>query len=251
MTAVAAGAVPAVRRPSVISGFFPILRGLVFAVIGFLIGAAVAAGIRMASGAEAWAPTQTSANGTIPSTEQIVTLGFIFAVPAWLMGVGFLETAVRPFLGYKPKPVVDDWRRYLTVCEDHKVIGLQYLATFVVVLLVAGVGAMLMRVQLMQPANTFLTPDLYNRIMSFHGIAMVSVAVASVMGSFGNYFVPIMIGARDMAFPRLNALSYWLIPVVIVSLFLSQLLGGWDSGWTSYPPLSVKNAAGQVVFNLA
>ena len=177
--------------------------------------------IRVATGAPAWSPTQTSALGTIPSTEQIVTVGFIFALPGWLMGVGFWSTVVRGWLGYQNKPVVSDWRRYLTVAEDHKVIGLQYLATFVVVLLIAGVGAMMMRIQLSQPANTFLTPDLYNRIMSFHGIAMISVAVAAVMGSFGNYFVPIMIGARDMAFPRLNALSFWLIPVVITSLFLS------------------------------
>jgi len=250
MTAVAAGAVPA-PRPSVISGFFPIVRGLVFAVIGFAIGASLAMAIRVATGAPAWSPTETSAYGTIPSTEQIVTLGFIVAVLGWLMGVGFLDTVVRGWLGYKNKPVVADWRRYLTVSEDHKVIGLQYLATFVVVLLTAGVGAMMMRIQLSEPSNTFLTPDLYNRVMSFHGIAMISVAVAAVMGSFGNYFVPIMIGARDMAFPRLNALSFWLIPVVIVSLFLSEFLGGWDSGWTAYPPLSVRNAAGQVVFNLA
>jgi len=250
MTAAVAGATPA-HRPSVISGFVPIIRGLIFAVIGFTIGALVAMGIRLATGAPAWAPTQTSSVGTIPSTEQIVTLGFIFAVPAWLMGVGFWGTTVRQWLGYKVNPVPTDWRRYLTTSEDHKVIGLQYLATFVVVLLTAGVGAMLMRIQLSQPANQFMTPDTYNRIMSFHGIAMVSVAVAAVMGSFGNYFVPIMIGARDMAFPRLNALSFWLVPVVIVSLFLSEFLGGWDSGWTAYPPLSVKNAAGQVMFNLA
>ncbi len=250
MTAAAAGAVPA-PRPSVISGFWPIIRGLVFALIGFGIGASLAIAIRLATGAHAWDPNETSKYGTIPSTEQIVTLGFIFAVPGWLIGVGFLDTVIRGWLGYKNKPVVTDWRRYLTTCEDHKVIGLQYLATFVVVLLTAGVGAMMMRIQLSQPDNTFLTPDLYNRLMSFHGIAMISVAVAAVMGSFGNYFVPIMIGARDMAFPRLNALSFWLIPVVIVSLFLSEALGGWDSGWTAYPPLSVRNASGQVMFNLA
>ncbi len=253
MTAAAAGAMPA-PRPSVISGFWPIIRGLVFAVIAFVIGALLAMAIRTATGAPAWNPNEHSAqlsSNTNPPTEQIVTLGFLFAVPAWLIGVGFLETVIRPWFGYKPKPIVTDWRRYLTTSEDHKVIGLQYLATFVVVLLTAGVGAMLMRIQLSQPDNQFLTPDIYNRVMSFHGIAMISVAVAAVMGSFGNYLVPIMIGARDMAFPRLNALSFWLIPVVIVSLFLSELLGGWDSGWTAYPPLSAKNASGQIMFNLA
>lgn len=251
MTALAAGATPAVQRPSVISGFFPIIRGLVFAIIGFAIGAAIVAAVRVALGAEAWNPSETSHLGTIPSTEQIVSGGFVLATLGWLLGVGFLETTVRQWLGYQTRPVTTDWRRYLTVSEDHKVIGLQYLATFVVVLFVGGLGAMTVRAQLLQPANTLLTPDEYNRVMSFHGIAMISVAVASVMGSLGNYFVPIMIGARDMAYPRLNALSYWLVPVVIVSLFLSELLGGWDSGWTAYPPLSVRNAGGQVVFNLA
>jgi len=250
MSDAVAGALPA-PTTSVARAFWPIVRGLIFAIIGFLIGAALAALIRMATGAPAWDPSQTSSVGTIPSTEQIVALGFVVAVPGWLLGVGFWETTVRQWFGYRTRPVRGDWSRYLTVSEDHKVIGLQYLATFVVVLLVAGLGAMTIRLQLMQPANQLLSPDVYNRVESFHGIAMISVAVASVMGSFGNYFVPIMIGARDMAFPRLNALSYWLVPVVIVSLFLSQLLGGWDSGWTAYPPLSVRNAAGQVVFNLA
>ncbi len=244
MSTLAAGAQPAPSF-SKISAFKPILRGLLFAVIGFVIGGALAAGIRVLTGAPAWAPDAKA------GTEQIVALGYVFAVPGWLLGVGFLETTVKQWLGFKTQTVTTDWRRYLTTSEDHKVIGIQYLATFVVVLLVAGLGAMLLRVQLMQPANTVLSPDIYNRTMSFHGIAMVSVAVAAVMGSFGNYFVPIMIGARDMAFPRLNALSYWLVPVVVVSLFLSETLGGWDSGWTAYPPLSVRNASGQVVFNLA
>ena len=250
MTIAAAGTLPATRRPSAIRGFFPILRGLLFAVIGGLIGAGIAIAIRSAMGVDPFDRTP-SANGTMPSTEQIVTVAFIVAALGWLLGVGFWESTVRGWLGYQIKGVPTDWRRYLTVSEDHKVIGIQYLATFIVVLLIAGLGAMTMRAQLSQPGNTLLSPDTYNRIMSFHGIAMVSVAVASVMGSFGNYFVPIMIGARDMAFPRLNSLSFWLVPIVIVSLFLSQLLGGWDSGWTAYPPLSVKNASGQIMFNLA
>ncbi len=250
MTAAAAGVLPATNRPARITGFFPILRGLLFAVIGALIGAGIAIAIRSALGANPFDRTP-SANGTMPSTEQIVTVAFVFGTFGWLLGVGFWESTVSGWLGYRTKGVPTDWRRYLTVSEDHKVIGIQYLATFIVVLLIAGLGAMTMRAQLSQPGNTLLSPDIYNRIMSFHGIAMVSVAVASVMGSFGNYFVPIMIGARDMAFPRLNSLSYWMVPVVIASLFLSQLLGGWDSGWTAYPPLSVKNASGQVMFNLA
>jgi cytochrome c oxidase subunit 1 len=240
MTATAtAGTLPASKKPSVISAFVPVIRGIILATIGFVVGFAGTAAIRGAAGLE---PV---------FIDQCVTAGYILAVPLWLMGVGMWKVWGREWVGLPVKDVPSDWRRYLTFCVDHKVIGLQYLAAFILLLLVAGAGAMLMRLQLMDPANNLMTADQYNRTMSFHGIAMVAVAVASVMGSFGNYFVPIMIGARDMAFPRLNAFTFWLIPVVIFSLLAAQVLGGWDSGWTGYAPLSVINASGQVVFALA
>ena len=236
----AATATPATStRTSIPRGFVPLLLGVAGAIIGFLIGVAVMGGIRTAIGATFW------------STEHSVVFGYLFAVPGWLFGVGMWKVWGREWVGLKTSHVAGDWSRYLTFSEDHKVIGIQYLVMFIVVLLTAGLGAMLMRLQLMVPNNTLLTADQYNRTMSFHGIAMVAVAVAAVMGSFGNYFVPIMIGARDMAFPRLNALSFWLIPPVVIGLFATQLLGGWDSGWTAYPPLSVRNAAGQVLFNVS
>ena len=226
-------------RPSTISGFVPLVKGIIMAAVGFGFGAGLVGIARMALGLE----------GGLWSTEHSVFFGYAFSVVGWLFGVGLWKTWGREWIGLPLQEVPTDWRRYLTFCVDHKVIGLQYLVAFITLLLVAGLGAMIMRAQLMMPNNTLLSADLYNRTMSFHGIAMVAVAVASVMGSFGNYFVPIMIGARDMAFPRMNALSFWLIPPVIVGLLATQLLGGWDSGWTAYPPLSVRNASGQILFN--
>jgi cytochrome c oxidase subunit 1 len=131
------------------------------------------------------------------------------------------------------------------------VVGIQYLVTFLILFLMAGLFAMLIRVQLLKPEDSVLSDGMYNRVMSMHGIIMVAVAVASVIGGFGNYFVPLMIGARDVAFPRLNALSFWLVPPVAVLLLAAQAVGGWDSGWTAYPPLSERNASGQVFFNMA
>ena len=241
----AAGALPA-SRPSVISGFLPIVAGLVLAGVGFALGVGLVAGIRLALGVELF-PFETEPG----VTAAYITAGYGPAILGWLFGVGMWKVWGREWFGLTTSHVPQDWRRYLAFCEDHKVIGLQYLAAFVLVLLVAGLGAMLMRLHLMTPEGALLTADQYNRTMSFHGIAMVAVAVGAVMGSFGNYFVPIMIGARDMAFPRLNALTFWMIPPVVVSLLATQLLGGWDSGWTAYPPLSVRNATGQVLFNLA
>jgi cytochrome c oxidase subunit 1 len=87
--------------------------------------------------------------------------------------------------------------------------------------------------------------------MSLHGIMMIAVAVATVIGGFGNFLVPLMIGAEDVAFPRINALSYWIIPPVAVLLLTTPLMGGIDAGWTAYPPLSVVNASGQILFLLA
>src|SRR3990172_5681368 len=130
-------------------------------------------------------------------------------------------------------------------------IGVQYLVTFVVLFLLAGLFAMLIRIQLLSPEDPVLSEGTYNRVMSLHGIIMIAVAVASVVGGFGNYFLPLMIGAREVAFPRLNALTFWLIPPVAVLLLAAQAVGGWDSGWTAYPPLSVRNASGQIFFNMA
>jgi cytochrome c oxidase subunit 1 len=134
---------------------------------------------------------------------------------------------------------------------DHKVIGVQYLVTFVIVFLVGGALAMLMRIELMGSGNTIMGDDLYNTSMSLHGIMMVAVAVATIIGGFANFMIPLMIGAEDVAFPRINAFSYWIIPPVVVLLLLTPLFGGFDSGWTAYPPLSVINANGQLLFLLA
>jgi cytochrome c oxidase subunit 1 len=181
----------------------------------------------------------------------VVVIGYTGGLAAYLLGIGVWHTWAREWLGRAVQPYEPrGGRRYLGFNTDHKVIGLQYTVTFIGVFLLAGLFAMAFRAELLYPGSQFLRPALYNHVMSMHGMLMISVAIAGIIGSFGNYFVPLMIGARDMAFPRLNALSYWLIPPVVV-LFLSTFLaGGWDSGWTAYPPLSEVNKPGQVLFNL-
>jgi cytochrome c oxidase subunit 1 len=186
------------------------------------------------------------------STELAVALAYPLGLAGWLLGIGVWDTWAREWLGLEPRPQeISGWRRYLSFTVDHKVIGIQYLATFVAVFLLAGLLAMLMRLELAAPGENILTSATYNQVMSLHGIMMIAVAVVSIMGSFGNYLVPLMIGAEDMAFPRLNALSYWLVPPAVLLLLVSPFFGGWDSGWTAYPPLSEINKSGQVLFNLA
>ena len=110
---------------------------------------------------------------------------------------------------------------------------------------------MLIRVELMEPQKVIIGSNDFNTTMSLHGIIMIAVAVATIMGGFANFLVPLLIGAEDVAFPRVNALSYWLIPPVGVLLLATPLMGGFDTGWTAYPPLSVVNGSGQLLFLLA
>jgi cytochrome c oxidase subunit I len=121
---------------------------------------------------------------------------------------------------------------------DHKKIGIMYMVTAFVFFLVGGIEALLIRIQLGAPDNTFLTPEKYNQLFTMHGTTMIFLFVVPMMAGFGNYFVPLMIGARDMAFPRLNALSYWLFLFGAIVLYVSLFFNPPEAGWTSYAPLS-------------
>jgi cytochrome c oxidase subunit 1 len=217
-----------------------ILKGLAGAVVGFVIGAAIVAAIRAVTGAEPW-DLEVAAAG-----------GYLFTIAGWVLGVGVWRYWARGWFGRKLAPYqTSGWRRYFAFDTDHKVIGTQYLVTFLFMFFLAGLFAMLMRTELMNPGRDVLNPSSYNSFMSLHGTMMVFVAVAATAGAFGNFIVPIMIGAEDMAFPKLNALSYWLIPPVIFFLTASFFLGGYDTGWTGYAPLAVSTKSGELFFNFA
>jgi cytochrome c oxidase subunit 1/cytochrome c oxidase subunit I+III len=122
---------------------------------------------------------------------------------------------------------------------DHKRVGILYLLTALVFFAAGGVEALLMRIQLARPNNTFLSPDVYDQMFTMHGTTMIFLVVMPTLIGLANYLVPLMIGARDMAFPRLNALSYWLLPCGGFLLHFSLLAGGAPAvGWFSYAPLS-------------
>ncbi len=124
---------------------------------------------------------------------------------------------------------------------DHKRIGILYIASAFIFFLIGGLEALLMRIQLAQPENTFLSPDTYNEIFTMHGTTMIFLVVMPLSAGFGNYIVPLMIGARDMAFPKLNALSYWTYLFGGIFMYSSFFAGGAPSdGWFSYAPLTEK-----------
>ena len=130
--------------------------------------------------------------------------------------------------------------RYFRFTTDHKVVGMQYLVTVLITFFLGSMGAFMIRLQQSTPGAKYFTPSTYNTIVGMHGILMIVSSIIMISGPFGNFILPIMIGARDMAFPRLNALSYWLI-FSLIPVFLSTLfLGGFPTGWTGYAPLSVQ-----------
>jgi cytochrome c oxidase subunit 1 len=124
---------------------------------------------------------------------------------------------------------------------DHKRIGILYIYSSFIFFLVGGLEALLMRIQLAKPENTFLSADVYNQVFTMHGTTMIFLVVMPLSVGFGNYFVPLMLGARDMAFPKLNALSYWTYLFGGIFMYSSFFFGGApNDGWFSYAPLTEK-----------
>ena len=129
------------------------------------------------------------------------------------------------------------WLSWVTT-TDHKKIGIMYFVATFMFFILGGVEALIMRLQLAQPNSTLVTPETYNGLVSMHGTTMIFLFVVPVMAAFGNIFVPLMIGARDMAFPRLNALSLWLLVFGGIAFYASLFFEPPQAGWTSYTPLS-------------
>ena len=145
--------------------------------------------------------------------------------------------AVPEVILHGPEREETGWLSWLTT-TDHKKIGLLYLISTFVFFIIAGVEALLMRAQLALADNTFLDAQTYNGLVSLHGTTMIFLFVVPVLAGFGNYFVPLMIGARDMAFPKLNALSFWLLLFGGIAFYGSVFWEPPAAGWTSYAPLS-------------
>jgi cytochrome c oxidase subunit 1 len=147
------------------------------------------------------------------------------------------ESAARPF--------VDALHEWVTTV-DHKRLGIMYIVYALIFLVIGGIEATVMRIQLIRPHNDFVSPQVFNRMFTLHGTTMIFFAVMPVLFGFANYLLPLMIGARDMAFPRLNAFSFWLTAFGGLLLYFSLvgangLYGAGnapDVGWFAYAPLT-------------
>ncbi|BAW96572.1 cytochrome oxidase large subunit [[Synechococcus] sp. NIES-970] len=131
------------------------------------------------------------------------------------------------------------WTDYFTFCTDHKVIGIQYLVTSFFFYFIGGALAEMVRTELATPDPDFVSPEVYNQLFTMHGTIMIFLWIVPAGAAFANYLIPLMIGADDMAFPRLNAVAFWMQPVGGILLISSFFVGAPQAGWTSYPPLSL------------
>lgn len=128
---------------------------------------------------------------------------------------------------------------YFRWSVDHKIIGVQYMVTAFIFFLIGGLLALGIRAELMTPDLDFMASGTaYNQLFTIHGTVMIFLWIIPMFGGYGNYLIPLMLGAKDMAFPWLNALAFWLIPPAGIMLLLGYFIGQAEAGWTAYPPLS-------------
>lgn len=200
------------------------------------------------SGFVGWVVSLALLQGSNFGSDMVVTVTLTCWVIGFNAGMGTFNAIFRWILGHDQNHedelyaagVGQGWKRYWKYCTDHKVVGTQYLVLVMVLFGVGGTLAMMIRTQLLSPNSRFMSPETYNAIVSIHGMIMIIATIIMVSGPFANFIMPIMIGAKDMAFPRLNAMSFWVVVSAVPPILGSFFLGGVPAGWTTYAPLSVQ-----------
>jgi cytochrome c oxidase subunit 1 len=206
-----------------------LVRGLLAGLAGAAAGMGIAVAVRyFIMGLPAW------------NSGPVATIGIISGVATYLIALGVFKYWAHWLTGGQPEneapPPKHTWKRYFNVDTNHKIIGVQYIVTALAFLPVGIAYQIVGRAELSGLTN--LDSQTYISIISDHGIVLLFIVVLPLWSGVMNYLIPLMIGARDMAFPRLNAFSYWLIPPAGLLTVLALVFGGFDTGWTAYPPLS-------------
>ena len=180
------------------------------------------------------------------------TLGLAVGVLGWLVGIGALNYPLAKIVGKEARheSTVQGWSKYFRYSLDHKVVGLQYVVGVLLFLFTGGLLAMAIRTELLNPTTHVFSPDTYIKIVSEHGTIMMMMATSIIVGPLGNYLVPLMIGARRMAFPRIEAFSFWIFVAGYGVIFSALPYGGFPTGWTGYAPLQTQAGPGMVSYLL-
>ncbi|MGI9184897.1 MAG: cytochrome c oxidase subunit I [Solirubrobacteraceae bacterium] len=239
MTAIAmpAGRQPMWRR---LIGF-NLLTGIIGAILGWLIGDVIGNAIH--------APSLDYFSAQAGQNDISVLLGYLFGVIGFLVGLGFANYPVRRMLGHPPTLAEHESEgegvgRYFRLCTDHKVVAIQYIVGIGVFFFVGGINAMLIRTELLQPNVHVFGANQYLTLVGMHGAMMMGMMTSGVLGPFANWLVPLMIGTRRMAFPRIESFTFWLLMAAGVVLVTTIFFGGFQTGWTGYQPLGDQGTAG-------
>jgi cytochrome c oxidase subunit I len=225
---------PSLRRPlwRRLVGF-NLLSAVVLGVAGYYLGWFI--GHQVSTGKSFEFISATDEN------DVALLLAYLFGVLGFLIGLGFANYPVSRLLG-RPASLREKEDegigRYFGLCTDHKVVGIQYMVGIGLFFFVGGLNAMLIRTELLHDVPTTVGPNQYLSLVGMHGAMMMGMMTSGVLGPFANYFVPIMIGARRMALPRIEALTFWLLMAAGFILTSTIFFGGFPTGWTGYQPLN-------------
>jgi cytochrome c oxidase subunit 1 len=196
---------------------------------------------------------------SLPSGLNIsITMMYIGWVLGFMAGIGAFAGPIRWFLGHDLTHADAEYmagkdmgrEKFWKFTTDHKVVGIQYLVVTLILFGFGGLLAMLIRTELGATWTEVFNPNFYNSIIGTHGIVMIIAMIIVISGPIGNFIVPIMCGARDMAFPRLNAISIWLLIAAIPPLVSNLLMGGIRDGWTVYQPLADQAPIGMIGYQV-
>jgi cytochrome c oxidase subunit I len=211
---------------------FNLLAGLVLGIIGFYVGWWLGHQIH-AKSIDYFADTNQN--------DVALFVAYFVGVVGFLVGLGFANYPLQRLAGRPPSVREKETAgvgRYFGLCTDHKVVGMQYLLGIGAFVFIGGLNAMLIRFELLTPNQHAWNGNNYLTLVGLHGTMMMGMMSSGILGPFANYFLPIMIGARRMAFPRIEALTFWLLMAAGVILMTAIGFGGFPTGWTGYEPLS-------------
>ncbi|MGH9065689.1 MAG: cytochrome c oxidase subunit I, partial [Acidimicrobiales bacterium] len=211
-------------KPNFLTG---IVGGVVGYIIGHLIGNVIASG---------WTRYMNNSMNDVA-----LTLGYLVATLGFFVGMGILNYPLARIVGLEPEHErleAHGLARYFRYTPDHKVVGWQYLIGMLIYFFTGGMFALAIRTELLSPHYHVFGPDTYISIVGIHGTMMMMMMTSVIVGPFGNYFVPLMIGAKRMAFPRLEAVSFWFTPPAYIILLSAMLVSSFPTGWTGYAPLA-------------
>jgi cytochrome c oxidase subunit 1 len=217
---------------------FNLLTGIVLGVVGWYLGWFIGHHITGPS---------LDFFGDTDQNDIAVFLGYIVGVVGFLIGLGFGVYPWARLRGYPPslrEKETEGMGRYFGLCTDHKVVGIQYLVGIGLFFFIGGLNAMFIRLELLSPSRHVFPPGQYLTLVGMHGTMMMGMFTSGILGPFANYVVPLMIGARRMAFPRIESLTFWLLMAAGAILTTTIFFGGLPTGWTGYQPLQDQGNAG-------